>query len=107
MPNTIAQNLTRLANAKEAIAEAIEEKGVMLEEGDGFEDFADAISSIAANLTTKTITENGTYNASSDNTDGYSTVTVNVEGNKFIVGQAQGITTAYIGIHGNAKREDV
>ena len=31
-----------------------------------------------ANLTTKTITENGTYNASSDNADGYSSVTVNV-----------------------------
>lgn len=29
-------------------------------------------------LTTKTITENGTYNASDDNADGYSQVTVNV-----------------------------
>lgn len=29
-------------------------------------------------LTTKTITENGTYNASDDNADGYSSVTVNV-----------------------------
>ena len=29
-------------------------------------------------LTTKTITENGTYNASADNADGYSQVTVNV-----------------------------
>ena len=31
-------------------------------------------------LITKTITENGTYNASSDNADGYSQVTVNVSG---------------------------
>lgn len=31
-------------------------------------------------LTTKTITTNGTYNASSDNADGYSSVTVNVSG---------------------------
>lgn len=31
-------------------------------------------------LTTKTITVNGTYNASSDNADGYSSVTVNVSG---------------------------
>ena len=31
-------------------------------------------------LTTKTITANGTYNASSDNADGYSSVTVNVSG---------------------------
>ena len=33
-----------------------------------------------ATLITKTITENGTYNASSDNADGYSQVTVNVSG---------------------------
>ena len=31
-------------------------------------------------LTTKSITENGTYNASSDNADGYSSVNVNVQG---------------------------
>lgn len=33
-------------------------------------------------LITKTITENGTYTASSDNADGYSQVTVNIEGFK-------------------------
>ena len=54
MPNTIAQNLTRLANAKEAIAEAIEAKGVTLEEGDGFEDFADAIMEISGGGTIET-----------------------------------------------------
>lgn len=32
------------------------------------------------NLITKSITANGTYNASSDNADGYSSVTVNVSG---------------------------
>ena len=32
-----------------------------------------------ATLTTKTITENGVYNASSDNADGYSEVTVNIQ----------------------------
>ena len=31
-------------------------------------------------LTTKSITQNGTYNASSDSADGYSSVTVNVSG---------------------------
>lgn len=39
-------------------------------------------------LTTKTITSNGTYNASSDNANGYSSVTVNVPtggGNDFII----------------------
>ena len=34
----------------------------------------------SASLTTKNITANGTYNASSDNADGYSSVTVNVSG---------------------------
>lgn len=33
---------------------------------------------VDANLTTKTIKQNGTYNASSDNADGYSSVTVDV-----------------------------
>lgn len=43
---------------------------------------ATAVSNIpsGANLGTKSITENGTYNASSDNLDGYSSVTVNVSG---------------------------
>ena len=40
--------------------------------------FDTEILSIASDLTTKTITSNGTYNASSDNVDGYSSVTVNV-----------------------------
>ena len=34
----------------------------------------------SATLITKSITQNGTYNASSDNADGYSSVTVNVSG---------------------------
>lgn len=34
----------------------------------------------SATLITKSITQNGTYNASSDNADGYSSVTVNVAG---------------------------
>lgn len=38
------------------------------------------VSSSSPTLVTKTITENGTYNASSDNADGYSSVTVNVSG---------------------------
>lgn len=40
--------------------------------------FDTEILSIASDLTTKTITTNGTYNASSDSVDGYSSVTVNV-----------------------------
>lgn len=36
-------------------------------------------------LTTKTITQNGTYNASSDSADGYSKVTVNVGGGNYVL----------------------
>ena len=39
-----------------------------------------AVPSVSPTLITKSITENGTYNASSDNADGYSSVTVNVSG---------------------------
>ena len=38
----------------------------------------DGITTSSASLGTKSITANGTYNASSDNLDGYSSVTVNV-----------------------------
>ena len=39
-----------------------------------------AVPSVSPTLITKSITQNGTYNASSDNADGYSSVTVNVSG---------------------------
>lgn len=42
-------------------------------------EMAEAIESIEPDLTTKSITANGTYNASSDNVDGYSSVTVSVQ----------------------------
>ena len=42
------------------------------------QDFSSEIASIQPTLITKTITENGTYNASDDNADGYSQVVVNV-----------------------------
>jgi hypothetical protein len=43
---TIAQSITALNNAKEDIFDAITEKGGLINEGDGFEDFADAIRTI-------------------------------------------------------------
>lgn len=45
----------------------------------GYENAIDALPDQAV-LVTKTITENGTYSASSDNADGYSQVVVNVSG---------------------------
>ena len=56
MSNTIAQNLTRLNNAKEAIAEAIVAKGGELENGAGFEAFADAINNIPSGASALPVT---------------------------------------------------
>lgn len=57
-----------------------------------------------ASLGTKTITQNGTYNASSDNLDGYSEVTVNVASTSKNVQIANGVnrvaTTDYTAISG-------
>lgn len=82
MPNTIADNLTRLQTARTAIATAITTKGGTVAEGAGLEDFPTAIGTIpsggGSTLITKSITSNGTYNASSDDADGYSSVTVTV-----------------------------
>lgn len=48
MPNTIAENLQRLVDAKEAIAEAITIKGGTVGANDGLEEFADDIGTIPA-----------------------------------------------------------
>ncbi len=67
----------------QAVADAIRTKGgtsAQLEWPQGFVDAVGAISGGGSTLITKTITANGTYNASDDNADGYSQVTVNVSG---------------------------
>ena len=63
-----------------SIADAIRTKGGTSEELFFPDGFVNGIRNIptGTTLTTKSITENGTYNASSDNADGYSSVTVNV-----------------------------
>lgn len=69
-------NLTSIANAIRAKGGI----GASLEFPDGF---VTAIANIPTGqqpvLVTKTITENGTYSASSDNADGYSSVTVSLQ----------------------------
>lgn len=63
---------------------AVSNKGGTLPTTQNLTNLAAAISTIpsggSATLITKSITQNGTYNASSDNADGYSSVTVNVSG---------------------------
>ena len=62
MPNTIAENLQRLAAARTAISNAIITKGGTVNAGDGLEEFPDDINTIpTANLTALNVTENGTY----------------------------------------------
>lgn len=90
--HTIAENLTRLQNAKTAIGAAITAKGGTVAAGDGLEDFAADIGTITNQYTASdegkvvsngalvaqtaypsTITDNGTYD-----TTNYNSVTVNV-----------------------------
>ncbi len=89
MPDTLADNLQRLTASRTAIGNAIVAKGGTVNAGDGFEDFPTDISSIptggSSTLIPKTITENGTYNPSSDNADGYSSVVANVP-NTYVAG---------------------
>ena len=78
--HTLSENLIRLQEAKEDIADAIVEMGGTASSATGLESMPDAIRTIKANptLITKSITSNGAYNAEDDNADGYSSVTVAV-----------------------------
>lgn len=79
---TIAEKLQKLLSTKEAIKQAIICKGVSVLDTDTFSSYADKIAEITtgseATLIEKTIEENGTYNASDDSADGYSSVIVNI-----------------------------
>lgn len=79
---SIASEITRLQNAKAAIKTSIEAKGVTVDPDDTLSTYNTYIAAIpsSGNLTTKSITQNGTYNAQDDNADGYSSVTVSVSG---------------------------
>ena len=113
MPNTnddhtIQENLARLVSARTAIATAITSKGGTVIDGDGFEDYPYDISTIPEGSSSviiekpDTITTNGTYEASTDEADGYSSVTVNVpntytssDNGKVVQNQALVSQTAY------------
>ena len=67
---------------KNNLKTSIRNKGVTVEDSDLFSTYPSKVDSISggssATLITKSITQNGTYNASSDSADGYSSVTVAV-----------------------------
>lgn len=79
---SIANEITRLQNAKTSIKTSIENKGVIVGDGtiDTYASKINEISTSSAVLGTKTITENGTYKAIDDELDGYSKVTVETSG---------------------------
>ena len=78
---TIAEKLVKLNQIKADLKTQIEAKGVTVGTAD-FEDYPGLVEDIPSGdggtLTTKSITQNGTYSAQDDNADGYSEVTVNV-----------------------------
>lgn len=79
---SIASELTKLETDITNAYSTINTKGGTIPSNKNTNNLATAINSIpsggSATLMTKTITENGTYNASDDDADGYSEVTVNV-----------------------------
>ena len=79
---SIASEITRINNNIAAAYTAANGKGATLPVTQNSANLATCIGSIQTGstptLVTKNITQNGTYNASSDNADGYSSVTVNV-----------------------------
>lgn len=76
---TIAEKLNYLNTTKANIKNAIIEKGVSVSDNDTFRSYASKIADIEPTLGTKTITANGTYNASDDSLQGYSSVTVDID----------------------------
>lgn len=84
---TISNKLDYLKDTKSQIKEALIAKHATVSDTDTFRSYADKIKTIPqvnATLIKKTITENGTYIATSEKDvtkcDGYSSVTVNVKG---------------------------
>ena len=79
---SIATSLTKLETDITNAYNTINTKGGTIPSNKNTNNLATAINSIpsggSATLITKTITENGTYDATDDNADGYSEVTVNV-----------------------------
>lgn len=79
---SITEKIEYLQETKEAIKYALIGQGQSVSSADTFRSYADKVASIeggAATLITKTITENGVYDAEDDDADGYDEVIVNVE----------------------------
>ena len=94
MPNTIAQNLQRLVNAKSAISEAITAKGGTVSSGDGFEDFPTDIATIPSGGGDVKI---GTFSIDTGTIDSGATDMICIKKNKLILAYA--FTPNNVSIH--------
>ena len=81
---SISSEISRISGNVSAALTAIGNKGVTIPQGSTSDDLATLIGSIqtggGSTLVQKNITLNGTYDPDDDNADGYSAVTVNVQG---------------------------
>lgn len=81
---TISNEITKLNTNLTNSYTACQSKGATMPQNHNLDNLASCINSIPSGsssaLVTKTVTENGVYNANNDNADGYSSVTVNVQG---------------------------
>ena len=76
----LGRQIIRIRENVSAALTAIGAKGVTVPSGSNSDDLADLIAEITGDLTTKTITLNGSYSAEDDSANGYSAVNVNVQG---------------------------
>lgn len=80
---SIASEIQKLIQNLASAYTACNAKGATLPSDENFDNLSSTIATIqtggSTTLITKTITQNGTYNAYDDNADGYSQVTVNVQ----------------------------
>ena len=85
---------TRIINQTEATGISNDDYILLASESLGYRKFK-ASKLKTPELSSKSITANGTYNASDDNVDGYSQVTVNVSGAKVVSGTFVTANTQY------------
>ena len=82
----IASEIQKLIQNLASAYTACNSKGATLPSDENFDNLPSTIATIqtggSTTLITKNITQNGAYNAYDDNADGYSQVTVNVQGDK-------------------------
>lgn len=76
---TTAQKLDRLLETKNGLREIINAKGVSVSEDDTFNSYINKVAAIPSDMAEATITANGTYRASDQGIDGFSSVIVNVD----------------------------